>query len=157
MKLVMRGVAPERVSGVTLFEAGATSMYDNLEAYGADYGWYELDTEADLRAWMNDTGLPGMVIARKKPNSKGASHVAIALPDAVEVAARARLDASGRPRMSFVDMELGNAGMLTTEAGGKNRQLTRRRWWARGWAGTKFYAWPYRPEAQKQALEKMLG
>ena len=113
------------VYGETVRELGATGLYDWLDEHATAYGWRSFRSESELRAWCESTARPGLIIARTK--GVGASHVAVALPDSVERAARAR----------GVSVEPGG-GMLTTEAGGRNRRLTRRTWWRGAWAGVLY-------------------
>lgn len=123
---VLAGQEVKLEYGKTVRELGATGLYDWLNDYGELYGWQRHENEKALRDYMNLHHVPGLVICRTK--GSGASHVAVALPDAVEKAALSR-------GAKVVD----NSGaMLTTEAGGRNRTLTRRRWWSSGWAGCMF-------------------
>ena len=108
----------------TVIEYGATSLYDWLEVHATSAGWIRFQDEGELREWMNKEARPGLVIGRTK--GRGASHVAVALPDAVEQALR-------------VPLSRGGTAMLTTAAGGTNRMLDRHRWWpASAWAGVQF-------------------
>jgi hypothetical protein len=120
------GEAVVKEYGSTVRELGATGLFDWLAQYGKVYGWQTHATEADLRNYMNLHHVPGLVICRTK--GAGASHVSVALPDEVERAAISR----GARLVENV------GAMLTTEAGGRNRTLTRRRWWASGWSACMF-------------------
>ena len=123
----------EGVTG-TVVEYGATSLARWLGESAEDFGWVRFDTAEDLQAYLDEHAVVGIVCAEKKPSSKGASHITVALPS---ITAKA------------LKFETDDTGILQTEAGGRNRRLTRRTWYTDyNWHKVHYLALPQTTEAE---------
>lgn len=111
----------------TVVEYGATGAAKWVAEFAEDFGWQTFDDDKALQVYLDENSTVGIVIAQKRDRSRGASHVTVALPSLVAKALRYETD---------------DDGVLQTEAGGTNRQLTRRTWYAADWKAVHFLALP---------------
>jgi hypothetical protein len=113
---LLRGeTVTEAFSGArTLSENAARGTNEWLKTEGPSFGWQPFASAAELRAWVNATGRPGVVSTP--------THVAVALPDSVSP-------------------ETPGANVLLSQAGGNNRRFDRGNSWYRNNASVVYAGW----------------
>jgi hypothetical protein len=110
------------IYGTTVRELNANALSDWAVEWAAHFGWVEAD-EATVQAQVDASGKPGFVVARA-PGRVG--HIAIILPTACA------------PLVA-------GPGPLQSQAGARNRQVFRERWYANarhGYDRVRFYFHP---------------